>query len=169
MLVSDIWSIIQWSSIALEFCVPFFAPGSSSDDCTGPLNVVNLAIGNRLNIVDFHGTKKTEGGHVWTRHQPAPCVFLFRFSIMFNWTRPIKTLRKKLNTKSPSRPKEERRPWQPPQLPTPRRPGSQTTEHKQTNSMPLVPVNAPSITAVETVAHGADRIEFCWITKNRQL
>ena len=40
-----------------------------------------------------------------------------------------------------SRPKREPRPWQPPQLRTPRRLDSQTTEiRKHTNNMPLMPV-----------------------------
>ena len=54
----------------------------------------------------------------------------------------------------------------------PRRLDSQTTEsRKNTNNMPLMPVNAASITSVEPVAHGAvpRRIECCCKFKNRPL
>ena len=48
----------------------------------------------------------------------------------------------------------------------------QTTEgRKRTNNLPLMPVNAASVTAAEPVAHGAvpHRIECCCTFKNRLL
>ena len=54
----------------------------------------------------------------------------------------------------------------------PRRLDSRTTEsRKQTNNMPLMPVNAAAIASVEPVAHGAvpRRIECCCSCKNHLL
>ena len=81
-------------------------------------------------------------------------------------------MKQNLVTNNPSRPKREPRPWRSPQLRTPRRLDSQRTEsRKYTNNMPLMPVNAASITAAKPVAHGAvpHRIECCCTFKNRLL
>ena len=96
---------------------------------------------------------------------PAELVLGFSFSLKHLFIRQnLKA--KKLKTNSPRRPKRETRPWPPPQLRTPRRLDSKTTEsRKNTNNIPLMPVNATSITTAESGAHGAvpQRIECCYI------
>ena len=81
--------------------------------------------------------------------RPAGLGLGYRFClIVFAFNQKPKS--KNLKTNSPSRPKRERRPQRPPQLRMPRRLGNQATEsRKDTNNMPLMPVNAACITSVE--------------------
>ena len=102
--------------------------------------------------------------------RPAGLGLAFSFClIVFAFNQNLKS--KNLKTNSPSRPKREPRPWRPPQLRMPRRLDSQTTESRKHTNMPLMPVNAASITSVEPVAHGAvpRRIEYCCTFENRLL
>ena len=98
--------------------------------------------------------------------RPAGLVLAFCFCLI------IFLMKQNLVTNNPSRPKREPRPWRSPQLRTPLRLDSQRTEsRKYTNNMPLMPVNAASITSVEPLAHWAvsRRIECCCTSKNSLL
>ena len=100
------------------------------------------------------------------------CFGFFRFFCCVYSFYSSKPKSKNLKTNSPSRPERGPRPWRPPQLRMPRRLDSQTTEsRKHTSNMPLMPVNAGSITTVEPVVHGAvpHRIGCCCTFKNRLL
>ena len=83
-------------------------------------------------------------------------ISIFFFDFSFYLDTPNQNQKQNVKDEHPTQTPARTRPWRPPQLRTLRRPDSRTTEsRKHTKNMPLVPVNATSITAVEPVAHGA--------------
>ena len=122
---------------------------------TKPKNKREDEIG-RFTPSDWSNREKEAQETGWARFSFRFCLIVFAFN--------QKPKSKKLKTNRASRPNREPRPWRPPQLRMPRRLDGQTTEsRKHTNHMPLMPVNAASITSVEPVAHGAvpRRIDYC--------
>ena len=72
-------------------------------DCTWPLNFLNLAIGNRLEIVDFLETKKTKGACLNQAPISALCFFIsiFIFDFRFCLDMPNQNLKQNAKHEQP--------------------------------------------------------------------